>query len=159
MADRVLYLIPATRTTLPIVSDDLRDLEGLGDYVTVPSRGESEPQMTLTLPGLVHMTRSLVRDAKRLGVDIEVIVDTDIERTIITRGRAELLAAIKERINYRGTYATGILGREEIKFGDMLDLDIAIGHALEDAPMNEHDDVPPQKLSMISPSAPTARSL
>ena len=139
MKTQTLYLIPGTKTREPFASFDLEELTErcshlvYGEIHKLESRGDSSGYVQSLIPSLGHMARNLLRDGKLLGVELELHLEfQDHEGTIvITRGKRELLKAIKEAIDHAPTYATGILSRDSINFGSMLDLDIAIGGALK----------------------------
>lgn len=140
MKTQTLYLIPGTRTREPFASFDLEELtqrcEHLvyGEIHKLEARGDSSGYVQSLIPGFGHMAHKLIQDGKKFGIDLELHLEfQDYEGTIvITRGKAELLKAIKEAIDHAPTYATGILSRESINFGSMMDLDIAISRALKD---------------------------
>lgn len=139
MKTQTLYLIPGTKTREPFASFDLEELtqrcEHLvyGEIHKLEARGDTSGYPESLIPGLAHMARNLLQDGKKFDLDLELHLEfQDREGVIvITRGKAELLKAIKDAYDQGPTYATGILTRETINFGSMLDLDIAIGHALK----------------------------
>lgn len=139
MKTQTLYLIPGTKTREPFASFDKDELTErcahlhYGEIHSLEARGDTSGYPDGLLPGLGHMARNLLRDGKKFDLDLELHLEfQDREGVIvITRGKAELLKAIKDAYDQGPTYATGILTRETINFGSMLDLDIAIGHALK----------------------------
>lgn len=139
MNTQTLYLIPGTKTLDPAASFDKDELAErcsdlyYGEIHSLESRGDSSGYPEGLFPGLAHMAYKLIQDGKKFGIELELHLEfQDFEGTIvITRGKAELLKAIHDAYDQKPTYATGILTRESINFGSMLDLDIAIGHALK----------------------------
>lgn len=140
---RAVYLLPGTGTRRPFASFDRAEIEKFAAYearrsegiVSLVARGEFPDYNGSIFAGLLQMAYDLTEDAEELGVELQLHIGYSSESygpaIFITEGRSELLRAIKDAYDQGPTYATGILGRESINFGSMLDLEIAIRHSLK----------------------------
>lgn len=141
MKTQTLYIVPGTTEQVPFASLDRSDCEKFKSFESsrnseiweLEARGTTQDVSNYLIPGLGYMAHTLIDDAKELGVEIVLHLELrEWDSTIvITQGKSELLKAIKDAYDQGPTYATGILTKDAINFGSMLDLDIALNSALK----------------------------
>jgi len=136
-AAKTLFIALGTTEIVPEVALTKRELNDDQEIVSLELRGVPE-DFTIghsedIIAGVAHMGYMLIDGAKEFGVELQLHIEIPEHRSavvVITEGRLELLAAIKDALNQGNTYATGILQKDSINFGSLLDLDIAMDRAL-----------------------------
>lgn len=137
MKTQTLYIVPGTTQQMPFASLKRSDFDLFAEAGTevweLEARGTTKDVENYLIPSLAYMGYRLIDDARKLGVEIQLHMELREWDSVlvITEGKSELLKAIKDAYDQGPTYATGILTRDSINFGSMLDLDLAVNSALE----------------------------